>query len=1335
MTRRWRWAGIAAAAVVAGPVAILLLLWLLANTSPGRAVIAWSVSPLTGGQVVTRGLTGQLPGDIKIGAAELGDTKGVWLRLSNVSLRWSPFALFSQHAAITNVSAEHAYVLRYPDYGPAHKTESKWRVDIGAATIARLELAPGLGRRKTVLTLAARGHYVSLKDMTIDLDAHELAGAGNYRLRAHSDIAQAIGDLVIREEPNGPLGALLGLPTLGALALEGHLSGPRQSEQARFALTAGALTAKAVGAVDLDHRALNVAVAIAAPQMKPRADVSWQRVDFSGHVAGSFEKPEANGRLTVDGVSAGAASFATLSANLYAHGGRAAVTADVARLRFQGPAPDLLSAAPLKLEFDAWLDQPTMPIAFVAAHPLFSVRGQGDLAQETKASFTVALPDLSPFSALVRRSIRGRAQIMTEIASNPERTEINVKGSVLDASGDAPAPLLARKSQFTAEAEVTPHAITLKNARIAGDALEGTAFGSFDGKAIALTTSFAIKDLARLPGNFIGKLRATGHLEGPINALDMVAQADGAIASRGFATSPVHAALSLSGWPSSPRGDVLLSGTLDGAPLAVSARLDRQGGQATHFVLTHASWKSVGAQGELVVAKAPSGKIEFRIGQLADLDPFLSQPLKGRFAGTLGLSSLKGRLVATIKGAGQGLTAETATAGAVGIDGSVVDPIGTPNVNAKVSISRMTIARLNGGAVLALAGPLSGLGYRLAADARDAGGSLLRVSATGFADAGQGRVVVQTLQADYKGEAAHLIAPVRVDLSKGVRVDRLQIAAGKAVLNATGAISPALDLAVSVRDLTPQLAKPFFPALDADGVFSANARLRGTLAAPEGTLNVQGSSVRFRNAIGASLPPARVTATAQLAKQAASLHAQLAAGQAANVTLSGEAPLKADGRFDLHGAGSIDTSAVFALLSASGRTMKGVLTFDGQLQGTLAEPRLRGKAGLKNGDAQDYIEGVHISNIDASLHAENDRIVLDRFSGHAGPGTITASGTIGISSKAAPLDITIAAHNARPVATDLVSAEIDANLKLGGTASSPKLKGSIDIRRGEINIAQSLPPTVATLGVRRKGQRFRAKPAPSATPLALDLTVACAGQLFVRGRGLDAEVAGDLGVQGSSAAPLVMGGFTMRRGDLNLAGQVLQFTSGKLVFDGGSPSASIDPRLDFIAQTTAQGVTATLAIGGYASAPTVKLTSAPSLPQDEILARLLFGQSAKQLGALQLAQIADAVASLGGGGGSFGNPLATLRTRLGLDRLAVGGGDNTKGLGATIEAGKYVGKGIYVGGKQSTGGATQAQVKFDITKNLKAEATISAGTPATTTPSTPLNDKGSSVGLSYEFEY
>ena len=89
--------------------------------------------------------------------------------------------------------------------------------------------------------------------------------------------------------------------------------------------------------------------------------------------------------------------------------------------------------------------------------------------------------------------------------------------------------------------------------------------------------------------------------------------------------------------------------------------------------------------------------------------------------------------------------------------------------------------------------------------------------------------------------------------------------------------------------------------------------------------------------------------------------------------------------------------------------------------------------------------------------------------------------------------------------------------------------------------------------------------------------------------------------------------------------------------------------------------------------------------------RLLFGEPAPQLSALELVETGVSLASLrGGGNGPSLNPLDRVQKALGLDRLSVGSGSGPSGASSsaqtksetTVEAGRYVSSRVYVGVKE-----------------------------------------------------
>jgi translocation and assembly module TamB len=163
-------------------------------------------------------------------------------------------------------------------------------------------------------------------------------------------------------------------------------------------------------------------------------------------------------------------------------------------------------------------------------------------------------------------------------------------------------------------------------------------------------------------------------------------------------------------------------------------------------------------------------------------------------------------------------------------------------------------------------------------------------------------------------------------------------------------------------------------------------------------------------------------------------------------------------------------------------------------------------------------------------------------------------------------------------------------------------------------------------------------------------------------------------------------------------------------------------------------------ITGYADAPVFEFTSSPVLPQDQILAQLLFGQSIEQLSGLQVAEIGFALASLGGVGGEGSlNPLSKIERSLGLDRLSIGAGtSNASGeaAGASIQAGRYLSRRVYLEARQNSTGTGQIEVDINVTQRLKLQTRFGNGTAsASAQGTTPENDPGSSIGLLYQIEF
>ena len=1297
------------------------------NTGWGQQQAAQLVTSVTGGQVTLDGLSGRFPDALRLRRLEVRDAQGVWLTAEDVLLDWSPTRLLQRQASVQRLEAARVQVPRLPVSGPPDPAPAEsgapfqlpGSVAVQRIHVDRVELgAPVLGI-PAALALDGSADVASLQAGSAAIALRRLDGDGTYALNAEIS-PSTIKATLDAAEPDGGLIANLGsLPGLGPLAIQGRLSGPRDAADTALTITAGPLQAEAKGTLDLVGNAADLQVSGTAPAMTPRPDVSWQGIALQARVRGPFTTPDATGQLRVEGLQAAGAATRRLVADVEGNAGRVGLHATVDGLRIPGPDPVLLEAAPVVLDAAVRLDDPTRPVTFALSHPLLTAKGDARTGGDITANADLTLSDLKPLAALGGVDLQGRTTLRLQAGVAGGVTRVQADGTVSITGGLAPVPgLVGEDATLGVTIQLAGSDITVSRAEFGGRALRLSAEGASKGGVLDVAYRLGLANLTVLAPTLTGAVQAEGTVKGAPDNLAVTTTATGEVGAPGVPRGPVKLTLALQGLPAAPTGQVVAEGMLAGAPVALALRAQREADGTLQATIERADWRSFHAEGALTLppgATLPLGRVALRMTRLEDLRPLVGQPVSGSIVADAELEAGAIRLKLDARNAG----IPGSRVGQLALTGRVTDPLGRPEVAAQLTADGIDAGGASGSVKLDVTGPQDALALRTTAALR-VSGTDAAITGAAVVNATAKTVQLSALQVAAKGETLRLLAPAQIRLADGVAVDRLRLGVRQAVLEVAGRFSPTLDATATLR--TPaDIAALASPEFAADGAITADARLTGTPAQPGGSIRLSATGLRARTGPGRALPAANITATVQLAGAAAQVDVRVAAGNAAQLGITGRAPL-GDGPLNLRTQGSVDLVLLDPILTAAGRRARGRVQLDAGVTGTVANPSIAGSATLAGGELQDFSQGVRITGIAASLRADGDTLRIASLTGRAGAGTVGVTGTVGVLAPGLPVDLAIQLRNARPLASDRLTADLDGDLTIRGPATGGlQVGGRIGIRRAEISIPERLPATVAVLDVRRPGQRPPAPAAPGAA-IGLDLTVDAPRAIFVRGRGVDAELGGQLRVRGTSTAPQVAGGFEMRRGTVSVAGTTLNFTRGKVGFDGTGVTGKIDPTLDFAADSSAGNVTATLAIGGYASAPKITLRSVPELPQDEVLAYLLFKRSAKELGPFQLAEIAVAVASLTGVGGGVGNPLESVRRGLGLDRLSVGGG--ASGSAPTVEAGRYIGNGVYVGAKQgTTGGQTQATVQVDITKGLKLESDVGTGAG------------GNSVGLTYQFEY
>lgn len=398
------------------------------------------------------------------------------------------------------------------------------------------------------------------------------------------------------------------------------------------------------------------------------------------------------------------------------------------------------------------------------------------------------------------------------------------------------------------------------------------------------------------------------------------------------------------------------------------------------------------------------------------------------------------------------------------------------------------------------------------------------------------------------------------------------------------------------------------------------------------------------------------------------------------------------------------------------RLIDGPLRYDLRLNGPLAPGSLSGRASLSNGRMSDPGLGFALERVDALIDLAAGKAKLAVTSGLSSGGTLRVEGPVAL---AAPYsaDLVVDLDRIRLFDPNLYETVVQGGLRIAGPLTGGALvsgdmllseteirvpEAGIDVAGSMIELAHLQEPAevratrarAGLIGDSGKGDKGSALKGA----FRLDLTINAPGRIFLRGRGIDAELGGSLRLQGTSAAVVPSGTFALIRGRLDILGKRLTLDRADLKMEG-----SFVPVLSLAASSDSDGVTSSVNIDGPADDPAVTFSSNPELPQEEVLALLLFGRGIDSISALQAAQLAQAVAVLAGRGGD--GLIGNLRKNFGLDDLdVVTAEDGT----AALTAGKYISENIYTEVEIEQGGTSRINLNLDLRPGVTLKGRVGA---------------------------
>jgi hypothetical protein len=491
-------------------------------------------------------------------------------------------------------------------------------------------------------------------------------------------------------------------------------------------------------------------------------------------------------------------------------------------------------------------------------------------------------------------------------------------------------------------------------------------------------------------------------------------------------------------------------------------------------------------------------------------------------------------------------------------------------------------------------------------------------------------------------------------------------------------------------------------------------------ATAQGTADGDTTTVSFDTTLadlGLFVPdlPGAVSAngTATLTPAGAAVDAQVTGPGGISARLSG--PL-GGATTDLAIAGEAPLALANTFLGA--RRLAGTASYDLRLSGTPSLDGLSGTVSVQGARLADPNLGEAVIGIDGTATIASGVATVALTGQLATGGSLAVSGPVSL---APPLEADLSIAGTGLVIRDpaLYEARGDARLTVRGPLTGGALiagvasLSTVELRvpssgvgaLGEIprvfHIEPSLPvaQTLERADLSLDGGSAQGEAGAEGGGgggFGLDILLDAPNQVFVRGRGLDAELGGQLRLTGSTANVIPIGQFSLLRGRLSILGQRFDLTEGQATLQG-----DFNPFLRLVATTEARtGTVIRVVLEGPLASPEVTFESTPELPPDEVLAQLLFGVDIESITPFQAIQLASAVAELSGGGGSL---VDDLRAGAGLADFDV---TTTESGNVALRLGRYISENVYTDVIVSPE-ETEATINLDLSPDLTVRAGVS----------------------------
>lgn len=420
--------------------------------------------------------------------------------------------------------------------------------------------------------------------------------------------------------------------------------------------------------------------------------------------------------------------------------------------------------------------------------------------------------------------------------------------------------------------------------------------------------------------------------------------------------------------------------------------------------------------------------------------------------------------------------------------------------------------------------------------------------------------------------------------------------------------------------------------------------------------------------------------------------------------------LPASSPLNLNGTASLPAlDWIGPVIGRPGLDLQGRLALAVSGSGTLGAPKLAGEI---NGDQLGLRwteQGVKLRNGILRAQLQDDRLLLKQLAFEGEQGRLNVQGEARFANARPSVQMTLTADQLLALSSPERLLVVSGESRITLDDKRLQLDGKFKAERAMFELPSESGPTISDDVVVLGRETNGGKSAGKALPLRVDVTLDLGQRFFIKGKGLDAQVAGSLRVRADDGQlPRANGSVEVVKGTYAAYGQKLEIRRGILAFSGPIDN----PGLNILAVRPVPeiegNVEAGVEVRGNALAPRAKLVSTPTVPDTEKLSWLVLGHGTDRASGSQFDALSAAANALFGA--AQGASLqARLAQSVGLDEVGL---SRAKGLESTVlTLGKRISSRAFLSYEQGVSGAsTLVKLRYQLSKRLSLQAETGTST-------------------------